>query len=226
MTLLQDIAAVVVQESPVPAAEHALQRLHFFDTVVAGLAAANTPEAEAMRPLLADLAIADRAGLCSATARLSEIDDIYLPSCITPSAVSVPVALVIAARFPGIAPETANAAIRAGTGLMMHFGTSIDGARILYRGIWPTFLAAPLGACATAARLFGLDRDQTAHALSLALMMSAGTIGRLAEGRTGRWFLFAQAVAAGVRAAEAARAGLLGDPALLDGDWMERTRGI
>jgi 2-methylcitrate dehydratase PrpD len=57
-------------------------------------------------------------------------------------------------------------------------------------------------------------------------MMSAGTIGRLAEGRTGRWFLFAQAVASGVRAAEAAKVGLLGDPALLEGDWMERTRGI
>lgn len=225
MTLLQDIADTILQGS-VPAAERELQRLHALDTVVAGLAAEATPEAEAIRPLLVARTTADLAGLCSATARLSEIDDIYLLSCITPSAVTVPTALALAAQVGGITADVALQAIRTGTGLMMQFGVSIDGARILYRGVWPTFLAAPLGACATASRLLKLDRDATANALSLALMMSSGTIGRLAEGRTGRWFLFAQAVAAGVRAAEAAKAGLLGDPALLDGDWLERTRGI
>jgi 2-methylcitrate dehydratase PrpD len=226
MTLLQDIAATIAQESSAAAAERELQRLHVLDTVVAGLSAVATPEAQAIRPLLSAGSTADLAGLCSATARLSEIDDIYLPSCITPSAVTVPTALVIAAQAPGISPAVLLQAIRGGTGLMMQFGAAVDGARILYRGIWPTFLAAPLGACATAARLFNLDREATAHALSLALMMSSGAIGRLAEGRTGRWFLFAYAVASGVRAAEAARAGMLGDPALLDGDWMEGTRGI
>jgi 2-methylcitrate dehydratase PrpD len=228
MTLLQDIAATMVQDTPVPVpvAERELQRLHVLDTVVAGLSAAATPEAAAMRPLLAGGTAADLAGLCSATARLSEIDDIYLPSCITPSAVAVPVALVIAANAPSASTASFLQAIRAGTGLVMQFGAAVDGARLLYRGIWPTYLAAPLGACATAARLFNLDRDATAHALSLALMLSSGAIGRLAEGRTGRWFLFACAVASGVRAAEAARDGMLGDPALLDGDWMERTRGI
>jgi 2-methylcitrate dehydratase PrpD len=78
----------------------------------------------------------------------------------------------------------------------------------------------------TAAILFGLDEEATAHALALALSTSSGTIGRPPEARTGRWFLFGSAVASGIRAAEAAKQGLQGDLTLLDSDWLERFRGI
>src|SRR6185437_5684209 len=42
----------------------------------------------------------------------------------------------------------------------------------------------------------------------------------------GRWFLFADAVSAGVAAAQAARGGYRGDPALLDANWFADTHGI
>src|SRR5262249_42133663 len=117
-------------------------------------------------------------------------------------------------------------AIGAGTELMVRFGVAIDGAHVLYRGVWPTLLVAPLGAAATAAGLFGLDEEATAHALALALSASTAAIGRPSERGTGRWFRFAGGVAGGVGGGKAARQGLQGDLSLLDGDWLERTRGV
>ena len=42
---------------------------------------------------------------------------------------------------------------------MTRLGVAIDGARILYRGVWPTYFAAPLGAAAIAARIWRLSED-------------------------------------------------------------------
>ncbi len=61
---------------------------------------------------------------------------------------------------------------------MTRLGVAIDGARVLYRGLWPTYFTAPLGAAAIASRMMHLSEEQTAHALSLALMLSAGRSGR------------------------------------------------
>jgi 2-methylcitrate dehydratase PrpD len=103
---------------------------------------------------------------------------------------------------------------------------AVAGPQVLYRGIWPTYLAAPVAAAATAARLFGLDEARTGHALSLAFMLMAGGVGRIHGAPSGRWFLFAQAIAGGIAAAEAARADYRGDPDLLDRDWLQDTHGI
>jgi 2-methylcitrate dehydratase PrpD len=109
---------------------------------------------------------------------------------------------------------------------MTRIGTSAGGPQIPYRGIWPTYLAAPVAVAATAARLFGLDEPRTGHALSLAFMLMAGGVGRIHGASSGRWFLYANAVAGGVAAAEAARADYRGDPQLLDKTWLTDTHGI
>ena len=226
MSLLRSISAGLRRPPALSDTERGLQRLHVLDTVMAGLAGLYTPEADDLRKALLSGAIADVAGLNSAITRLSEIDDIHLLSCVTPSSVTVPTALTLVAQMPEVSPERVAQAIYAGTDLMVRFGMAVDGAHVLYRGVWPTLLVAPLGAAATAAVLFDLDEEATAHALALALSASTGAIGRPSEDRTGRWFLFACAVANGVRAADAARQGLRGDLSLLDGDWLERTRGV
>jgi 2-methylcitrate dehydratase PrpD len=226
MSLLRSISDGLRSRPALPDAEQQLQRLHVLDAVMAGLAGAHTPEAADLRRLLTAGSIADSAGLNAAMTRLSEIDDIHLLSCVTPSSVTVPTALTLVAQMPEVPPEHVAAAIRAGTDLMVRFGVAIDGAHVLYRGVWPTLQVAPLGAAATAAGLFDLDVEATAHAVALALSASTAAIGRPSDQRTGRWFLFACAVANGVRAAQAARQGLQGDLGLLDGDWLERTRGI
>jgi hypothetical protein len=121
MSLLRSISDGL--RSPPAFAEQQLQRLHVFDTVMAGLAGAHTPEAaDLQRTTLSAGSIADRAGLSRATARLSEIED----------------------------------AVATATDLMVRFGVAIDGADVLYRGGWPTSLAAPLGAAATAAGTRGI----------------------------------------------------------------------
>jgi 2-methylcitrate dehydratase PrpD len=221
MTLLHDIADAILRDQAPPPEERALQRLHVFDAVIAGFAGVATPEAHALRSFFVGEEYAPRAALFAAVTRLSETDDIHLPSCITPSAVTVPTALALASQFDAV-PQ----AIGAATALMIGFGEAIDGARVLAQGIWPTYFAAPLGACAVAARLCGLDRERTAHALALGLVAASPSVGRPAEANTSRWFLFASAVEAGVRAAHAARAGLTGDLSLLDNDWLERMRGV
>ena len=72
----------------------------------------------------------------------------------------------------------------------------------------------------------GLSEARTGHALSLAVMLMAGGVGRIHGAPSGRWFLYANAVAAGVAAAEAARADYRGDPDILDKTWLTDSHGI
>jgi 2-methylcitrate dehydratase PrpD len=117
-------------------------------------------------------------------------------------------------------------AIWAGTEVMTRMGHAVRGPEILYRGVWPSCFAAPLAAAATAARMAGFDARQTADALSLALMLSTRGTGRPHGSPSGRWVMFGVAVAAGLSAVEAVRAGYRGDPGLLDGSGFEDSWGF
>jgi 2-methylcitrate dehydratase PrpD len=184
------------------------------------------PEGKALQSLGDDGALAIRIGRQAAAIRLTEIDDIHLPSCTTPSAGVVPVALMLAAQQQKFDVGEVASAIWAGTEIMTRIGVAVRGPEILYRGIWPTYLAAPVAAAATSARLMGLSEERTGHALSLAVMLMAGGVGRIHGAPSGRWFLYANAVAAGVAAAEAARANYRGDPDILDKTWLTDSHGI
>jgi 2-methylcitrate dehydratase PrpD len=228
VSVTSELAAFVAgaKVSVLPAAEQERLRLHFTDTAVAALAGANIPEGKALQNLGDDGALALRVGRQAAAIRLTEIDDIHLPSCTTPSAGVVPVALMLAAQAQKFAPDEIASAIWVGTELTTRIGVATHGPQILYRGIWPTYLAAPVAAAATAARLMGLNEVRTGHALSLAVMLMAGGVGRIHGAPSGRWFLYANAVAAGVAAAEAARADYRGDPDILDKSWLADSHGI
>jgi 2-methylcitrate dehydratase PrpD len=235
MTVLERVAALVASVNPDPA-ERDLLRLHVVDTIGAWHAGQRTPEGVALRGLetapvpAMTSGVLDRIAVACATVRLTEIDDIHLPSCTTPSSVMVPVALGLAAALPQ--PGDIQAAMAAGYRAMLRLGEAIDGANILYRGIWPTYFTAPFAAATIAARLLGLDKDKTAHALAIALTMSTGGSGRTApvaprSGATAsRWLLLGNAVRAGCLAALAAERGMTADLTLLDGDWLQATHGI
>ena len=228
MSVIAELAAFVAaaNASGLPVAEQERLRLHVADTAVAALAGANIPEGKALQSLGDDGALAIRIGRQAAATRLTEIDDIHLPSCTTPSAGVLPVALALAARDERCDPGEVASAIWVGTELMTRLGVAVRGPQILYRGIWPTYLGAPVAAAATAARLFGLNEARTGHALSLAAMLMAGGVGRIHGAPSGRWFLYASAVAAGVAAAEAVRADYRGDPDILDKTWLADSHGI
>jgi 2-methylcitrate dehydratase PrpD len=228
VTVIGELAAFVVgaKASALPAAQRERQRLHVADTAVAALAGARIAEGEALQHLGSGGALAGRIGQRAAATRLTEIDDIHLPSCVTPSAGVVPVALMVAAQEQKFDPDEIAGAIWAGTEIATRIGSAIDGPRVLYRGIWPSYLAAPVAAAATAARVMRLNEARTAHALSLAVMLMVGGVGRIHGAPSGRWFLYASAVAGGVAAAEAARADYRGDADILDKDWLADTHGI
>jgi len=228
MSVLRDLAAFVCGASvkALPAAEQAIQRRHVADTLVAAVVGAWTEEGRQLRYLLPSDSIADVAGMQAAVVRHTEIDDIHTPSCTTPSSVTVPTALAIARSGEISDPERVANAIWVGTELLVRLGLAIDGARILYRGIWPTYFAAPLAAAAIAARMGSLSEEETAHALSLALMLTAGRSGRFQGRLPGRSVILGMAVSAGVRAAQAARQGVGGDPDLLEGPWLRDAHGL
>jgi 2-methylcitrate dehydratase PrpD len=227
MSVIGTLAAFVAgaKASALPGAQQERLRLHVADTAIASLAGASIPEGKSLRPLGGDTLAARIARLAAAT-RLTEIDDIHLPSCVTPSAGVVPVALMLAAEMQQFDTSEIASAIWAGTEIATRLGLAVNGPQILYRGIWPTYLVAPVAAAATAARLFGLNEARTGHALSLAVMLTAGGVGRIHGAPSGRWFLYCNAVAGGVAAAQAARADFCGDPDVLDKTWLSDTHGV
>ncbi|HEY2534597.1 MAG TPA: MmgE/PrpD family protein [Xanthobacteraceae bacterium] len=228
MSVITELASFVTEAmaSALPPADRERQRLHFVDTAVAALAGAHIAEGKALHRLGDARALAGRIGRQAAVIRLTEIDDIHLPSCTTPSAGIIPVALALASQLQKFAPNEIASAIWVGTEIATRIGLAVHGPDILYRGIWPTYLAAPVAAAATASRLLGLDKARTGHALSLAFMLMAGGVGRIHGTPSGRWFVYANAVAGGVAAAEAALADYRGDPELLEKNWLADTHGI
>lgn len=228
MSVIGELATFVTsaKASTLPAAEQERLRLHLTDTVLAALAGSSIPEGKALQRYDEARSLPERIARCAATVRLTEIDDIHLQSCVTPSAGIVPLALMLAAQGATADVTEVASAIWVGTEIAARFGMAVNGPKILYRGIWPTYLVAPVAAAATAARLLGLDAERAGNALSLAAMLTAGGVGHIHGAPSGRWFLYGNAIAGGVAAAEAARAGYHADPGLLDRDWLTDTHGI
>src|SRR5262249_24849334 len=159
-----------------------------------------------------------RVAINCALARLSEIDDIHLGSMITPGAIVVPAALTIAAALPDLEKDEVAAAIVAGYEAMIRLGAAIDGPSVLYRGIWRTYFAAPLGGARAAARLMRLTSEQPANALSIALITASPGTGHHAAATTARWLAVGHAAARGLQAAIAAGAGFTSDLKIAEGE--------
>ncbi len=200
-----------------------IQRRHVVDALAAAVVGHTTEDARALRAVLPDRPLGYRV----AAVRLTEVDDIHCASCVTPSSVVVPAALTAIERDPAADPARLADALWVGTELMTRLGAAIDGARLLYRGIWPTCFCAPVGVAGTIGRLIGLDEGRMADALAIALNLAAGAVGRRDAPRAPRWLLIAVAAEAGATAARAAASGFGGDAGLLDGpDWLLATHGI
>jgi len=236
MTTLEQLGAFVAQSDAPSARLREILELHVVDIVGAWIASLPTPEGVA---LLRWCAISGEGAAPGSTprlrldvathcalARLSEIDDIHLASTTTPGAIVVPGAIAVAAACRNRDPNTLAAAMMAGYEVIVRFGQAIDGPSILYRGIWPTYFAAPFGAAAVAARLFKLDDKQTANALATALIMAAPGAGHHAAPTTARWLAVGHAAGRGLQAALSAGAGFTSDVKLADGDFLKNIFGI
>jgi len=205
------------------AAREAL-RLHLVDTVGAWIAGGRIAEGRAVLRFAPkwnpdEQGMLGRVALGCALTRLSEIDDIHLSSATTPGALVVPAALTVGATLGSEGTAIAEA-IAAGYDLVTRLGSALDGPAILYRGIWPSYFAAPFGAAAVAARLLGLGEGQAAHALAIALAHASPSVGRQSGTSMSRWLAIGNAARDGVAAALAAQAGFTGDLNLFEGDFF------
>ena len=202
-------------------------RLHLADTVGAWIAAGSTAEGRALLRFLSpeEKDVPGRVALNCALARLSEIDDIHLASGTTPGALVVPAALTIGASQGSTGAAVAEA-IAVGYDAMVRMGAAVDGARLLYRGVWPSYYVAPFGVAATAARLLGLNATQSAHALAIALSLAAPSVGRQSGAAMARWLAIGNAARNGVFAALSARAGFTGDLRLFESEFFGAIYGV
>jgi 2-methylcitrate dehydratase PrpD len=226
MTALEQLGAFAANYQPDAAARAAVRR-HAADAIGGWIAATGTAEGKALlafRGSHADLL--DRVAISVALSRLSEVDDIHLGAMITAGAIVVPTALTIAASLPDVGEDDLVAAIAAGYEAMVRLGVAIDGPSVLYRGIWPSYFAAPFGAAAVYARLAGLGPEQAANALANAFIAMTPGTGHHAAPSTARWLAVGQAAARGVQAGIAAKAGFTSDLKLADGDFLERIYGV
>jgi 2-methylcitrate dehydratase PrpD len=227
MNVTEQLAAFAsgVDAAALPAARGDLLRLHIFDTIGAWFAGDAVGETADVRSVIGDDDGATLLLGCIA-ARCSEIDDIHLASCITPGAVVIPTALVAAAELARAGTPVDDAAFLAacvaGYETLLRFGLAVDGPRILYRGVWPTYVCSGFGVVATLGRLQGLDATVVAEALAIVATRATGTSGRI-PGRTSRWLTLGCAARDAALAVRAAQRGLHGDLTLLDGRWSAIT---
>jgi 2-methylcitrate dehydratase PrpD len=206
---LDAFGAGLAHGGPVP--PHVLPlALRFADAIGALIAGGRTREGRAHATAYGGTTAA---GYLAAVMRLSELDDIDLRTCTTPSAVVVPAVLDAAFRR-NATPEQIERGLHAGYHAVARGGIAAGGIEAFTRGIWPTLVVAPLGAAAAAGAMRGLSADRLTNAMRLGLMRSVGKAGATIPPLPGRWWLFGESVAAGIAAADAAEAGFNADPAL------------
>ena len=231
MTVLEQLGAHIVRNvsGSLSAAARRAARLHVADTVGAWVAASGTQEGRALTGFRGGAGeraqpagggdLLDRVARSCALARLSEIDDIHLSSCTTPGALIVPSALTVGSSL-GASGAAMGEAIAVGYEVMVRLGAALGGPSILYRGIWPTYFAAPFGVAAAASRLLGLTGRQAAHALGIALILASPAVGRQSGAAMSRWLAIGNAARSGVFAAFSAQAGFTADLGIFEGDFF------
>jgi 2-methylcitrate dehydratase PrpD len=143
------------------------------------------------------------------------MDDIDIASCTTPGSVAVPAALTLACHA-GASGRSFLESVVVGYEVMTRLAAAVNGPVILYRGIWPTYLCAPVCVAAVGSRMLRLSTDQTRHALAISLSMSTGTAGRIEGGLTSRWLTLGSAAQSGLLSVLAAEKGFAGDVNILD----------
>jgi 2-methylcitrate dehydratase PrpD len=232
MTAIEEFGRYVAGCKAASDAEREMVSLHLIDTVGAWIASASTVEGSSLLRFRAAMQAGgqsdtglDLSTRCALT-RMSEIDDIHLPSMTTPGSIVIPAALTLAGTMPAVTADDVTAAIVAGYEAMTRLGRAIDGPTVLYRGIWPTYFAAPFGVAAVAARLFRLNDEEAANALALALTFSAPGVGHHNAATTSRWFAAGNAARNGLTAALAAQQGFSSDLKLVEGNFLSGIYGV
>lgn len=157
---------------------------------------------------------ARRAFLLGALTHILETDDLHRASVVHPGCVVVPAAWAVAAR-EGIRGHAMLKAVLWGFEAATRVGMAVGPSH--YR-IWHnTATCGPYGSAMAAAALLQLDAPATVHALGNAGTQSSGLWQFLEAGTMTKHLHAGRAAEAGVLAADLARFGFTGPPAILEG---------
>jgi 2-methylcitrate dehydratase PrpD len=159
----------------------------------------------------------DAALLIGTSSHALDYDDVSMTAICHPSAPVFSALLAMIGTGDAHAPVTGGALIAAfciGTEVLIKTGQAM-GFRHYELGFHATATLGTLGATAALARLEGLDRQQTGHAMSIAASMAGGL--RTNFGSMVKPLHVGLAAANGVRAVQMARAGMTGAPNAFEG---------
>lgn len=208
-------ALVAMLDRPVTAETRSRAARHVLDWVGCALIGAQEPLGRALSVIGGaqalsqagrgtDQAVATLGGLGS----LLEMDDVHKAALLHPGPVIVPVIMAL----PGPDPL---AAMVQGYEAMIRLGRSVGRAH--YAMFHNTGTCGGIGAAVAAARLMGLDRQQTVWAIGHALSMAGGLWQTRNERSDTKHLHVAEAARRGVLAARYAAQGLAGPRAILEG---------
>jgi 2-methylcitrate dehydratase PrpD len=194
-----------------------LVTLHTADALACLAAGAGATEGALLLDFYRGTAVGDAvspAAGASAVIRFTEWDAIHVPSCATPDAMAVPAALSFAQDI-----STYVKAVAAGHAVGVALSEAVGGVSALPE-TWPGLFAAPAVAAVSAAIAMELSDEQAAQALVLSMAGSSGRNGRPSGMPSARWLVIGEATLKGIRAAQAAKAGIKGDLDLFSPSWM------
>lgn len=232
MTLSQQLVAKVrsLQPSAIPQEVRDAATLHLLDAIGVGLAAAATgagaPYLKAARSLSgagpATIFGSDQ-GYSAAAAALAdgglihglEYDDTHTASIVHGSSVLAAAALS-AAEAAGASLDALLSAYIEGWEVLIRMGLAAPG-KFQAQGFQITSVGGTLATAIVAADLFGLDEEQTVHAVGIALSQSSGVFEFLTNGSTVKSLHAGWAAHGGVTAATLAGAGLTGPATAFEG---------
>lgn len=166
--------------------------------------------------------VARQAFLWGALTHILETDDLHRASVVHPGCVVVPAAWAVAAR-EGLRGHTLLKAVLWGFEAATRIGMAVGPAH--YRLWHNTATCGPYGSAMAAAALWKLDSAATVHALGNAGAQSAGLWQFLSTASMTKHLHAGRAAEAGVVAADLARFGFTGPPAILEGPkgWFAAT---
>ena len=181
------------------------------DWLACAVGGRDEPAARAARNLGDGLS--DRVAALGSAGHVLDFDDTHAPSLAHLSASTAPAALVVGASLGCTVGEVLEA-YAAGFEVMGAVA-GMNHPAIRARGWHPTAVCGVVGAAVAAARLIGLDRDRTEHAVRLALLRAGGL--HAAFGSDGKALQVGMAAASGAAAARLAGAGATAGPEVVAG---------
>jgi 2-methylcitrate dehydratase PrpD len=206
----------LIRRKPVTDADLEQAALFMLDAVANSIGGRNSAAGRILLQWAADRPAhaSTQSFLIGALTHILETDDLHRASVTHPGCVVIPVVIAVGARQK-VAGTDLLRAVLDGYEAMCRVGNGVGPSH--YR-IWHnTATCGPYGSAMAAASLLHLDDEQTQHALGNAGTQSSGLWEFLETGAMSKHLHAGRAAESGLLAAELARLGFTGPPAILEG---------